>query len=303
MSKDSSGSTINSVSPISNALINLIFIIFSLACIVPLFLVLGISFSSEQSVLLQGYKFIPDEFGVGGYDYILKQGAVIFKAYGVSLSVTIVGTLLSVIIIAMYAYAISRKDFKYRTQFTFLVFFTMVFNGGLVPWYIVYVKLVGVQNSYWAYIIPPLVNAWYVMIMRTFYQTNVPDSIIESAKIDGAGEFRTWLQIVVPLAKPGLATIALFQTLAYWNEWFIPLMFIDDAAKYSLQYLMYKTLNSIQYLSSNTNFSGAGDVLSKLPAETARMAMCILAIGPIVLAYPFFQKYFIKGLTVGAVKG
>ena len=141
------------------------------------------------------------------------------------------------------------------------------------------------------------------MIMRTFYQTNVPDSIIESAKMDGAGEFRTWLQIVVPLAKPGLATIALFQTLAYWNEWFIPLMFIDDAAKYSLQYLMYKTLNSIQYLGTANNFSNAADAISKLPAETARMAMCILAIGPIVLAYPFFQKYFIKGLTVGAVKG
>lgn len=291
----------NSISSLWNGIFNLLFIIVSLMSVVPLLLVLGVSFSDEQSVLQYGYKFIPIKAGIGGYDFIIRQGTTILRAYAVSIAITIVGTLVSVAVIAMFSYAISRKDFKYRNKFSFIVFFTMVFNGGLIPWYMVYVNLLHFQNSYLAYIVPPIANAWYIMIMRTFFQTNVPDSIIESAKIDGAGEFRTFVQIVVPLAKPGLATIALFMTLGYWNEWFIPLMFIEEAAKFNLQYILYKTLVAIQYLGqSNANVNVD---MSKLPAETARMAMCILAIGPIVLAYPFFQKYFVKGLTVGAVKG
>jgi len=304
MSRNDSLETMNSVSPFWNGLFNILFTIYSIVCIVPLLLVVGVSFSDEKSIITGGYNFIPKVFSLEAYKWVFKSGDTIVRAYGLSIMITIVGTLCSVAIISMFSYVISRKDFKYRNVFSFIVFFTMILNGGMVPWYKVYTNLLHINNTLLAYIVPSLVNAWYVMIMRTFFQTNVPDSIIESARIDGAGEFRTFLKIVMPLAKPGLATIALFQTLGFWNEWYLPLMLIEDSKLYNLQYILYKTLNAIQYLSQASNVSGGtAEILAKLPSETARMAMCVLAIGPIILAYPFFQKYFIKGLTVGAVKG
>lgn len=304
MRQKENSNLLNTVSPFWNGLFNLIFIIYSLVCIIPLLLVIGISFTDENTIVLSGYNFIPKVFSLEAYKWILKSGDAILRAYGLSIMITIVGTLCSVAIIAMFAYVISRKDFKYRNIFSFIVFFTMIFNGGLVPWYMVYTNFLHINDTLLAYIIPSLVNAWYVMIMRTFFQLNVPDSIIESAKIDGAGEFRTFLQIVIPLAKPGLATIALFQTLGFWNEWYLPLMLIENSKLNNLQYILYKTLAAIQYLATASNITqGTSGILSKLPSETARMAMCVLAIGPIILAYPFFQKYFIKGLTVGAIKG
>lgn len=294
----------NTVSPFWNAIFNLIFIIYSVACIVPLLLVIGVSFTDENTIITSGYNFIPKVFSLEAYKWVFQSGDAIIRAYGLSIGITILGTLCSVAIIAMFAYVISRKDFKYRNIFSFIVFFTMIFNGGLVPWYMVYTNLLHINDTPAAYIVPALVNAWYVMIMRTFFQTNVPDSIIESAKIDGAGEFRTFIQIVLPLAKPGLATIALFQTLQFWNDWYLPLMLIENSKLFNLQYILYKTLTAIQYLAQASNITGGtAQILAKLPSETARMAMCVLAIGPIILAYPFFQKYFVKGLTVGAVKG
>jgi putative aldouronate transport system permease protein len=280
------------------------FLVYSLCCIIPLLLVIGVSFTDENTIVVDGYNFIPKVFSAEAYKWVFKSGDAIVRAYGLSIVVTIVGTICSVAIIAMFAYVISRKDFKYRNTFSFIVFFTMIFNGGMVPWYMVYTNLIPIKNTIFALIFPALVNAWYVMIMRTFFQTNVPDSIIESAKIDGAAEFRTFIQIVIPLAKPGLATIALFQTLDFWNNWYLPLMLIDDSKLFNLQYILYKTLNAIQYLAQASNITGgAAQILANLPSQTARMAMCVLAIGPIILAYPFFQKYFVKGLTVGAVKG
>lgn len=304
MKQQENSKLLNTVSPFWNALFNLIFVLYSVACIVPLLLVIGVSFTDEHTIIVNGYNFIPKIFSIEAYKWVLQSGDAIGRAYGLSILITVLGTACSVAIIAMFAYVISRKDFKYRNIFSFIVFFTMIFNGGLVPWYMVYTNLLHINNTIAAYIVPSLVNAWYVMIMRTFFQTNVPDSIIESAKIDGAGEFRTFIQIVLPLAKPGLATIALFQTLAFWNDWYLPLMLIEDAKLFNLQYILYKTLTAIQFLASASNVSGGtAAILAKLPSETARMAMCVLAIGPIILAYPFFQKYFIKGLTVGAVKG
>ncbi|OPX44269.1 L-arabinose transport system permease protein AraQ [Ruminiclostridium hungatei] len=304
MKHNENSNTLNTVSPFWNGLFHVIFTLYSLACIIPLLLVIGVSFTDEKTVVTSGYNFIPKVFSLEAYKWVVKSGDAIVRAYGLSIMITIVGTILSVSIIAMFAYVISRKDFKYRNTFSFIVFFTMIFNGGLVPWYMVYTNFLHINDTLLAYIIPSLVNAWYVMIMRTFFQTNVPDSIIESAKIDGAGEFRTFIQIVIPLAKPGLATIALFQTLGFWNDWYLPLMLIENAKLYNLQYILYKTLTAIQYLATASNMTqGTAEILAKLPSETARMAMCVLAIGPIILAYPFFQKYFVKGLTVGAVKG
>ncbi len=304
MKQKENSKLLNTVSPFWNGVFNILFVLYSVACIVPLLLVIGVSFTDEKTIVTGGYNFIPKVFSLEAYKWVFQSGDAIIRAYGLSIVITIVGTICSVAIISMFAYVISRKDFKYRNIFSFILFFTMIFNGGLVPWYMVYTNFLHVNDTFLAYLIPPMVNAWYVMIMRTFFQTNVPDSIIESAKIDGAGEFRTFIQIVLPLAKPGLATIALFQTLGFWNEWYIPLMLIEKSELYNLQYILYKTLTAIQYLATASNVTGGtAQILANLPSETARMAMCVLAIGPIILAYPFFQKYFIKGLTVGAVKG
>lgn len=293
----------NSISKPADVIINIVFILWSLACVLPLFLVIAVSFTDENTVTREGYNFITSHWSTYAYEYIFLQGTSILRSYILTILITIFGTLLSLLVIAMYAYPISRKDFKYRNKFSFFVFFTMVFNGGLVPWYVVLTQLLHVTNTIWAYIFPVVVNAWYILILRTFFQTSIPDVLIESAKLDGAGEFRTFWQIVIPLSKPGLATVALFQTLAFWNDWFQPLMFIDDGKLYNLQYLLYRLMMNIQYMSEVSSSTTVTSELAKLPGQTARMAMCVLAVGPIIFAYPFFQKYFIKGLTVGAVKG
>ncbi|MCX7711212.1 MAG: carbohydrate ABC transporter permease [Clostridia bacterium] len=296
--------SLNSISFGSNIILNLIFLICVVACVGPLMLVLSISFTSEQAIRNGGYKFIPREFSMAAYDYVLKAGDAIWKAYGVSIFVTLVGTLLSLMVICMYAYPLSRPTFKYKGFFSFIAYFTMIFGGGIVPWIMVYTQLFRINNTVWILIFPYLMNAWFVMIMRTFYKTTIPDAIIESARIDGAGEFRTFFVIVLPLCRAGLATIGLFCTLNFWNDWYLPLMFVTERKFFNIQYLMYQTLVSIQYLTSGSaNFSEAAVVLAKLPTEGARMAIAVLSIGPIIFAYPFFQKYFVKGLTVGAVKG
>lgn len=282
---------------------NIVFTIWSLLCILPLLLVVAVSFTDENTVTIEGYNFIASKWSTYAYNYIFLQGSSILRSYALTIFVTLFGTILSVVVIAMYAYPISRRDFKYRNKFSFFVFFTMIFNGGLVPWYMTLTQLLHITNTIWAYIFPMLVNAWYILILKTFFQTTIPEVLIESAKLDGAGEFRTFWQIVIPLSKPGLATVALFQTLGFWNDWFQPLMFIEDGKLYNLQYLLYRLMINIQYMSEVSSTTSVTSELSKLPGQTARMAMCVLAVGPIIFAYPFFQKYFIKGLTVGAVKG
>lgn len=295
---------INEIRTSTNLLINLLFTVVSIVCIAPVILVATISVSSEKSIREFGYQFIPREFSTDAYDYILRAGDAIWRAYGISIFVTIVGTILSLFVITLYAYPLSRSAFKYRYQFSFFAFFTMIFGGGLVPWYIVYTQLIPIKNSIWIMIVPYLMNTWYMMIMRTFYKTTVPESIIESARIDGAGEFRTYFTIVLPLCKAGLATVGLFCTLNYWNDFYLPMVFVTNAKNYNMQYLMYETLIAVQNLLNNSNqISHMSEILANLPSESLRMAIAVLSIGPIVLAYPFFQKYFVKGLTIGAVKG
>lgn len=295
---------VNQISFSSNLLLNTMFIIYVAICIAPLLLVIAISFTDEKEILMSGYSFIPRVFSIEAYDYVLTAGDTIWRAYGVSLFVTLAGTLLSLLIICMYAYPLSRSGFKYKSHFAFFVYFTMIFGGGLVPWVMVYTQLFRINDSIWILIFPYLMNAWFVMIMRTFFKTNVHESIIESAKIDGAGEFRTFFVIVLPLCRAGLATIGLFCTLNYWNDWYLPLIFVTDRRYFNIQYLMYQTLASIQFLTSGSaSFSESTKVLADLPSESARMAIAVISIGPIIFAYPFFQKYFVKGLTVGAVKG
>lgn len=229
--------------------------------------------------------------------------AQVLQAYGVTIFVTVVGTFLSVTVISMYAYAISRKQFKFRKQFTFIAFFTMLFSGGMVPFYIVMTQFLDLKNTMWALILPMAVNAFYIIIMRTFFLRSVPEAILESARIDGAGEMRIFLTIVLPLSIPGIATIALFSTLAYWNDWFNALLFIDDPNKIPLQSLLMRIENNMDFIKQNAMLSNQNSaILKSIPQDSARMAMVVIATLPIALSYPFFQKYFIKGLTIGGVK-
>ncbi|QHW31711.1 carbohydrate ABC transporter permease [Paenibacillus rhizovicinus] len=286
--------------------IQLFFSIYSILCLIPLVLLVMVSFSDEASIISGGYKFWPDHFSLAAYRFLGNDIGQIIHSYGISIFVTVVGTALSMIIIALYAYPISRPNFKPGKWFTFFAFFTMLFSGGLVPWYLVYVQFLDLKDTLWALIMPNLMSAFWVLVTRTFFQQTIPGQVLESAKIDGAGELRIFWQIVLPLSMPVLATVALFQTLAYWNDWFLSLVFISGEHNISVQYLMYKMMANIQYLANNSTareaIAAAGGMVN-FPSETVRMAMVIVGIGPIVLAYPFFQKYFIRGLTVGAVKG
>lgn len=294
------------VSGKSKVIIHAFFIFYAAICILPLVLVLSISLSDETTVIANGYKFIPEQFSISAYDFLFKDMEQIVRSYGVSIFVTVVGTVISVALTAFYAYPLSRRDLPYKGFFAFFIFFTMLFNGGLVPWYLVYVNLLDLKNTLWVLIMPMLMSPFFVLVMRTFFANSIPVSILESARVDGAGELRTFIRIVLPLSLPVLATVALFSTLNYWNDWYLSMIFISDNKTISLQYLMYRTLLDIQYLTSNSNvasqISSQGGMLD-LPNKTLQMAMAVVGIGPIVLAYPFFQRYFIKGLTVGAVKG
>lgn len=293
----------HSFSKKTNFAMNVFLALFAFLCVFPFVYVIIISLTSEQSLALNGYRVFPEQWSLDAYRYLWMMRSQLFRAYGVTIFITVVGTLLSVSMISMYAYAISRKQFIYRRQFTFLVFFTMLFSGGMVPFYIVMTQFLGLKNSIWALILPLAVNSFYIIIMRTFFQRSVPEAIIESARIDGAGEFRIFLTIVLPLAIPGIATIALFSTLAYWNDWFNALLFIDNPNLIPLQSLLMRIESNLDFIARNAHLLSQSDsLMSSIPQDSAQMAIVVIATLPIALTYPFFQKYFIRGLTIGGVK-
>lgn len=284
--------------------IHLLFVIYVAATIFPLLLIFMVSITEEKSLLRNGYAFVPEKIDLSAYAYLLYDSSVILKAYGVTIFVTVVGTLAGLLLTALFAYPISRKDFPLRKALTLYVFFTLLFNGGLVPWYLVYTNLLNLNNTLAALIIPNLlIGGFNVLIMRTFFTATIPPEVIESSSIDGAGELRIFFQIVLPLSLPVMATIGLFMTLAYWNDWYNSLIYINDADKYGIQYLLNKTLMDIQVLLNRTTGSLQSELLANVPTETVRMAMAVVGLGPIVLAYPFFQRYIVQGMTIGAVKG
>ncbi|OCT15133.1 sugar ABC transporter permease [Paenibacillus pectinilyticus] len=296
-------SKFNNISLSANFLLTLGFWLIAIASLVPMLLVLSVSLSDENAVVQHGYSLWPREFTTYAYEYLFKDYAKIFKGYGVSILVTIVGTMLSLLFTAMVAYPLSRKDFKWRNTFSFFIFFTMLFNGGLVPFYMTY-SAAGLKNTLLALILPLLIAPFNVIVMRVFFTNTIPPALIESSIIDGAGEFRIFRSIILPLSLPVLATIGLFQTFAYWNDWFLSLIFISNDNLVNLQYLMYKVMREVEYLNSGVvDASRLGELQKNLPSQTVRMAMAIVGIGPIIFVYPFLQKYFIKGLTVGSVKG
>lgn len=296
----------NALSWVSNLILNLILGALALLCIIPVLLVVSVSLTDEKALALHGYSLIPTKISTYAYQFLMSMGDQIANAYNVTIVVTLVGTILSMIVMSLYAYVIARKDFLYRNFFAFFLFFTMLFNGGLVSTYLIGVNVLQFRDNLWGLIFPYLMNAWWVMILRTYIVTNVPESLIESAKIDGAGELRIFFQIIIPLILPGLATIGLFCALQYWNDWWLALLYINDPQLIPLPNLLYRVQNAMQFLIQNTSMLQGGmstDVLSRMPTEAARMAMAVIGVGPIVIAFPFFLKYFIKGLTVGAVKG
>lgn len=274
--------------------------VISLLCLIPFWLIVSGSMTDEMEIISEGFKLIPDHFSLEAYKSVFRNPEQIYKAYGVTIGITVVGSVLGLFLTSMAGYVLSRKDFLYRDSLSFFIYFTTLFSGGLIPWYILMTKHLELKDSYWAMIIPPLVSAWNIILMKNFMKS-IPDSIIESAKIDGAGDFRVYWNLILPLSTPGLATIGLFLALGYWNDWFNANVFITSDNKYPLQFLLYKILSSAAVLRTNNGAFLAQNVTP--PTETLKMAVAVVATGPIILLYPFVQRYFVKGLTVGAVKG
>lgn len=294
----------NNVKPATNFFFSVIFILLALMCFLPALLVLIVSLSSEKSVVTQGYSFFPLEWSVESYRYLLHQGAYIGRAFLNSIGVTIVGTFLGLILCSTMGYALSRPNYRLRGFFTWFVFIPMLFSGGLVASYMINAQILGLKNTYWALILPICCSSFYIIIMRTFFQTTVPNELIESAKIDGAKELRIFIQIVLPISLPAIATIGLFFTFAFWNDWLMAKYYLSSNVQelFPLQYVLISLENSIDFLSRNSQFMAPGEA-NNIPSETVRMAMVMVAVVPIACSYPFFQKYFISGLTIGAVKG
>jgi putative aldouronate transport system permease protein len=291
------------LSPVANLLLNLLMIFVCLVALIPIYVVVISSVTSEAALTANGYRLWPAEFSTTAYSFLFAQGSIVVTAYVNTIISTTAGTVLAVIMVGLYAYAISRDNFQFKTFFTFFAFFTMLFGGGLVAYYMVMRQVLQIHNSLWALFLPSAFSPFWVIVMRTFYKANVPNEIIESARIDGASEWRTLLQIVAPLAIPGLATVALFSAIGIWNNFFNCLLLVDEAKYYSLQYTIYTTLNNIRFLLENADKMAGLVNISTLPSQTFRMAMAVVTVGPIIFAYPFFQRYFIRGLTIGAVKG
>jgi putative aldouronate transport system permease protein len=291
------------VSPVTNFSLNVLLAFLSLVTLIPIYVIFISSITSEASLAANGYRLWPEEFSGMAYRFLFSQGSIVATAYKNTIISTTAGTILSVIMVGLYAYPLSRNNFKFGTFFTFFAFFTMLFSGGLVSYYMVTRQILLLQNSLWALFLPSAFSPFWVIVMRTFYKMNVPDEIIEAARIDGAGEWRTFLQIVIPLSVPGLATVALFSAIGIWNNFFNCLLLVDDAQYYSLQFTIYTTLNNIRFLLENADKMQGLVNISELPSQTFRMAMAVVTVGPIIFAYPFFQRFFIKGLTIGAVKG
>ncbi|MCA0755655.1 carbohydrate ABC transporter permease [Paenibacillus sp. N4] len=270
-------------------------------CIIPFLLIISSSLTEEAKIVENGFQLFPTAFSVDAYTLLFKYPAQMVKAYGVTVAVTAVGTLAGLFLTAMTAYVLQRKDFKWRNKFSFFFFFTTLFSGGLVPWYLMIVNYLDLKDRLIVLILPMLLNVFYIIVMKSF-MSGIPEAITESAKIDGAGDFRIFIQLMLPLSKPALATIGLFIALAYWNDWYNALLFVSNENLMPLQYYLYKMLGNMDGMRRAMVSSGAV-VTMNIPTESLKMAMTIVATGPILLAYPFIQRYFVQGLTIGAVKG
>ena len=297
-------SNMNQIKASTNIVFNIIFLVLGLMCIFPLLFVFSISITSEEALRMGGYQIIPQEFSAAAYQFLWNERGMIFRAAFMSIFVTILGTIITVALTTSMGYVVSRNNFKLKKLYTWIIFIPMVFNGGMLSSYVVTNNILGLRNTIWALILPLACSSFSVTICRTFFRTTVPDSIVESAKIDGAGQFRIWSQIVLPISKPVMATIGMFAAFGYWNDWFQASLYIDDKKLQTLQSMLNNIRESIEYLANNPY----GDISmqeykASMPTESVRMAIAIVIIVPIACTYPFFQKYFIAGMSSGGVKG
>ena len=283
---------------------NLVFVLLAAAAILPVVFVFMISISSEESIRQVGYSFLPVEFSNKAYLFLWNERGTIFNALLISVLVTCLGMALGILLTTTMGYSLSRPEFKLKQFYTWVIFIPMLFSGGLVASYVVNANILGLRNTLWVLILPLAVSSYNIVICKTFFKSTIPDGIIESAKIDGATQLRTFVSIVVPISKPLFATIALFLCFGYWNDWFLSSLYISNSRLVSLQALLNNIMRSLEYMANNpTAGVSLQQYKAQMPSESVRMAIAIVIVIPIACAYPFFQKYFISGLTIGAVKG
>lgn len=289
----------------TNVLFNILLLLVAIMSVFPILFVLVISVSTKESIAQYGFTLIPKGITLESYKVIVSGGFSIVSAFRNSIILTLVGTITGLMVTTTYAYAMSRSDFAYKKFFSLVAFIPMLFGGGMVANYIVMTQVLGLKNTFFALLLPLLINTFYIIVMRTFYQTSVPQALIEAAKIDGASEFMTFFKIVLPVSLPGIATIGLFLTLAYWNDWFNAMLYLDQGSKYTpLQYMLMQMQKKIENILLKKDLMGnvAQEALKSLPADGVRMAVVVVSTLPIAMSYPFFQRYFVEGLTLGAVK-
>lgn len=287
---------------LQQVLMHIFMVVLTLCCVLPFLLMVMASFTEEATLARDGYSFLPAKFSLETYNYIFKSAGTIFRGYFMTIFVTVIGTLGNITLTVLFAYPLSRKDLPFRGALSFFLFFTMLFNGGLVPTYMMYANTFHIKNTIWALIIPSLMmNAFYVIMMRSFFSASIPDSLIEAAKLDGASELKVLLKVVLPLSKPMLVTLVLMVGLNYWNDWMNGLYYVSDQKLYTIQMILNNMINNINFLSKNASLFGATKVA--LPTVGIRMGIAVIAVLPIMIIYPFMQKYFVKGIVIGGVKG
>lgn len=289
---------------LQQTLMHLFMIILVLCCVLPFLLMVMASFTEEQTLIRNGYSFFPEKFSLETYRYIFRSANTIFKGYFMTIFVTVVGTLCNISMTVLFAYPLSRKDLPYRSGLSFFLFFTMLFNGGLVPTYMMYANTFHIKNTIWALIIPSLMmNAFYVIMMRSFFTSSIPDSLIEAAKLDGASEMKILTKVILPLSKPMLVTLVLMVGLNYWNDWMNGMYYVNDNSLNTIQMILNNMIQNVEFLSKSASVLGADAAKIKMPTVGIRMGIAVIAVLPVMVIYPFLQKYFVKGIVVGGVKG
>lgn len=282
--------------------IYIVFILLAASVIAPFMIIVSASITEEEDIIYNGFKLLPQTLSFDAYKYIFTNPQSILDAYKTTIAFSVLGTVLSTLFMAMLAYPLSSKKMRGKKVLSFYIYFTMLFSGGLVPGYILNTQYLHLDNTLWIYILPTMISPWYVFMMRSFFK-DLPVSLIESMKIDGASEYRVFFTLILPLSKPIIATVALFILLLRWNDWNTAMLYIDDQSLISLQYLLQKLLRDVQFMMDNVGSVNVDLDISNIPTTTLQMAMSVLATGPALIVFPFFQKYFVRGITVGSVKG
>lgn len=286
------------------ALMHIFMILLVLSCVLPFLLMVMASFTEETTLTRNGYSFFPEVFSLETYRYIIRSASTILRGYVMTIVVTVIGTVCNLLLTILFAYPLSRKDLPYRSGLSFFLFFTMLFNGGLVPTYMMYANTFHIKNTIFALIVPSLMmNAFYVIMMRSFFSSSIPDSLIEAAKLDGASERKILMSIVVPLSKPMIVTLVLMVGLGYWNDWMNGLYYVTEQKLYTIQMILNNMINNIEFLTRNASMLGSAAANMKIPQVGIRMGIAVIAVLPILVIYPFLQKYFVKGIVIGGVKG